>query len=192
MSRLAILGFSDSYSLCMINRVNTSPTDPSLDSSAGPRLLNKSVIDHAEILQPGAILSMIVHDPREVSFEGADSPMTIVPNEENKFLEQGDLFPNVDEAPCEEGHILAETQMHPGRHDLLISDCSELWDSGCKINPPVTEEILCMEKHHRHMKFFCLDSENDQEQGTQVKDCSSRSCPVILLKHGKERLVSLG
>jgi ribonuclease P/MRP protein subunit POP1 len=181
----------------MINRaLNTSntskPTDPSLDSSTGPHLLKQSMIDHAEILQPGAILSMIVHDPREVSFEATDSPLTIVPNQENKFVERGDLVLNVDEAPCEEGHILSSARLHPGRHDLLISDCGELWDSGCKINPPVTEEIHCMEKHNRRIKFFCLDSGNDQEQAAQVKDCSSRSCPIILLKHAKERLVSLG
>ncbi|KAM0858248.1 hypothetical protein ACQ4PT_047954 [Festuca glaucescens] len=176
----------------MINRVlntsNTSkPTDPSLDSSTGPHLLKQSMIDHAEILQPGAILSMIVHDPREVSFEATDSPLTIVPNQENKFVERGDLVLNVDEAPCEEGHILSSARLHPGRHDLLISDCGELWDSGCKINPPVTEEIHCMEKHNRRIKFFCLDSGNDQEQAAQVKDCSSRSCPIILLKHAQER-----
>jgi ribonuclease P/MRP protein subunit POP1 len=177
----------------VLNTSNTSkPTDPSPDSSTGPHLLKESVIDHAQILQPGAILSMIVQDPREVSFEGADSRPTITPNQENKFVERGNLVLNVDGAPCEEGHILSSTQMHSGRHNFLISDCTELWDSSCKINPPVTEEIFCIEKHHRRINFFCLDSGNDQEQATQEKDCSSRSCPVILLKHAKERLVSLG
>uniref|UniRef100_A0ACD6A0Q1 Uncharacterized protein n=1 Tax=Avena sativa TaxID=4498 RepID=A0ACD6A0Q1_AVESA len=195
IARLEVMGCKAMQSLKSIlhpvskvlNTSNTSkPTDSSLDSSTGPPLLEESVIDHAEILQ-GGIVSMIVHDPREVSFEGADSPLTIVPKQENKFSEQGDLTLNGDDAPYGEAHILSSTQMHPERHDLPISDCRELWDSGCKINPPVPEEILCMEKHHRRIKFFCLDSGNDQEQATQVKDCSSRSCPVILLKHAKER-----
>ncbi|CAM0874160.1 unnamed protein product [Alopecurus aequalis] len=196
IARLEVMGCKATQSLKSIlhpvskvlNTSNTSKsTDPSLDSSTGSHLLKESGIDHAQTLQPGAILSMIVHDPREVSFEAADSPLTIVPNQESKFLEWGDLVPNVDEAPCEEGRILSSTQMHPGRNDLLMSDYCELWDSGCKINPPVTEEVLCMEKHHRRIKFFCLDSGNDQEQETQVKDCSNRSCPVILLKHASER-----
>ncbi|KAF7043085.1 hypothetical protein CFC21_052519 [Triticum aestivum] len=160
----------------------SKPTDHSVYSSTGPHVLEASVIDHAEILQPGAILSMIVHDPREVSSQGTDSPSETVTNQENKLLEGGDL-----EAPSEERHIFSSMQMHSGRHDLLLSDCREMWDSGCKIIPPVAEEILCMEKHHRRINFFCLDSENDQGQATQANGCFSRSCPVILLKHAKER-----
>lgn len=174
----------------MIDRVistrNTSkPSDPSLDSSTGCHLLKASAIDHAEILQPGAILSMIVGDPREVPFEGTDSPLKSVPDQENKHLEEGGLVPNVDEAPSEERDIMSS--MHPGRHDLLLSDCRGMWDSCYKINPPVAEEILCMEKHHRRIKFFCLDSGNDQGKETQEKDLFSQSCPAILLKQAKER-----
>lgn len=179
----------------MINRVlDTSdmskPFDRSLDISTGTHHLEASLIDHAEILQPGAILSMQVHDPREVSSEVTDSPLETVKNQDNKLLEEGDLVPNVDEAPSEERPIFSSMQMHSGRHDLLLSDCREMWDSDCKINAPVAEEILCMKKHHRRINFFCLDSENDQVQATQANDCFSRSCPVILLKHAKERLVS--
>ncbi|KAI4998983.1 hypothetical protein ZWY2020_054847 [Hordeum vulgare] len=165
----------------------SKPFDRSLDISTGTHHLEASFIDHAEILQPGAILSMLVHDPREVSSEVTDSPLETVKNQDNKLLEEGDLVPNVDEAPSEERPIFSSMQMHSGRHDLLLSDCREMWDSDCKINSPVAEEILCMKKHHRRINFFCLDSENDQVQATQANDCFSRSCPVILLKHAKER-----
>lgn len=70
--------------------------------------------------------------------------------------------------------------MHPGRHDLLLSDCTELWDSIYKINPPVAEEILCMEKHHRRITFFYLDSGNDQGQATQEKGCFRFSSKSLL------------
>lgn len=85
--------FLNECSSSMINRVlNTSAvstsTDP-LDSSTGSHLLKSSVVDHAEILQTGAILSMIVRDPREVSSQGTDSSSkTVSPNQGNKILEE--------------------------------------------------------------------------------------------------------
>ncbi|KAK3120705.1 hypothetical protein QOZ80_9AG0692410 [Eleusine coracana subsp. coracana] len=42
------------------------------------------------------------------------------------------------------------------------------------------------------MKFFCLDSGNDRGPTTQDKDSLDRSCPVVLLKHGKEGTLALG
>ncbi|XP_062183018.1 ribonucleases P/MRP protein subunit POP1 isoform X2 [Phragmites australis] len=172
--------------------IMSTSTDAPLDSSAGSVLSKVSIIDHAEILQPGAILSMMVHDPREVSVQRTDSSSKAVSlNKENRLSEE-DLVPNADETSSEVGNILSSMWMHPGRHDLLLSDCRELWGSSHNINPPVAEEILCMEKHHERIMFFCLDSGNDQGQTTQEKDSSNRSCPVILLKHGKEGMLTPG
>jgi ribonuclease P/MRP protein subunit POP1 len=172
------------------NHKSTS-TDTSLDSSTVPHLLEASIIDHAEILQPGAILSMIVHDPREVSVKGTVSSSKLVSlDKENEDLE--DVVPNADEALSEVGNMLSSMWMHPGKHDIFLSDCRELWDSSQNINPPVAEEVLCTEKQRDRIKFFCLDSGNDQGQTTQEKDSFSRSCPVVLLKHAKKGMPSLG
>ncbi|TVU23492.1 hypothetical protein EJB05_25863, partial [Eragrostis curvula] len=171
------------------NNASTS-TDAPLDSSNVSLLSKASLIDHAGILHPGAILSMIVHDPREVSAQGTP-PKLVALNEESKVLEE-DVVPNTDEAPSEVGNILSSMWMHSGRHDLFLSDCNELWDSSQIINTPVAEEVLSAEKHHERMKFFCLDSGNDQGQTTQEKDSFGRSCPVVLLKHAKEETLALG
>ncbi|TKW23068.1 hypothetical protein SEVIR_4G269200v4 [Setaria viridis] len=169
----------------------STSTDTPPDSSTVPHLLEASIIDHAEILQPGAILSMIVHDPREVSVQGTVSSKLVSLDKENEGLEE-DVVPNADEAPSEVGNMLSSMWMQPGKHDIFLSDCRELWDSSQSINPPVAEEVLCMEKQHERIKFFCLDSGNDQGQTTQEKDSFSRSCPVVLLKHAKKGMPSLG
>ncbi|GJN25825.1 hypothetical protein PR202_gb13705 [Eleusine coracana subsp. coracana] len=165
-------------------------TDAPLDSSNSSDLSKASLTDHAGILQPGAVVSMIVHDPRVVSDQGTSSKFVAL-NKENEVLEE-DVVTNVDEAPSEVGNILSSMWMHPGRHDLFLSDCNELWDSSHNINPPVAEEVLCVEKHHERMKFFCLDSGNDPGPTTQEKDSLDRSCPVVLLKHAKEGTLALG
>jgi ribonuclease P/MRP protein subunit POP1 len=170
------------------SNVSTS-TDAPLYSSNVSHLSKASLIDNAGILRPGAILSMIVHDPREVSVQGT-SCNSVTLRKEDKILEED--VPNADEASSEVGSILSSMWMHPGKHDLFLSDCTELWDSNHNINRPVAEEVLCMEKHHERMKFFCLDSGNDQGPTTQEKDSLSRSCPVVLLKHAKEGTPALG
>ncbi|KAF0896452.1 hypothetical protein E2562_024316 [Oryza meyeriana var. granulata] len=205
MARLEVMGCNAMQSLKSIlhpvnnpsmstNLVNTNnlttSTDP-LDSSTGSNLLKTSVIDHADILQSGAILSMIVHDPRDNSVQGTDSSKTVSWSQDNQLMEEYKV-PNADEAPSEMGNILSLIWLNPGSHDLVLSDCRELWDPNLEINPPVDEEIRCMERHHRRIKFFCLDSGNDQGQTTQEKDSISRSFPVILLKHAKGGLLSVG
>ena len=187
------------FNKCRASKINMVPdtnhkstsTDTSTNSSTVPHLLEASIIDHAEILQPGAILSMIVHDPREVSVKGTVSSSKLVSlDKENEGLE--DVVPNTDEALSEVGNMFSSMWMHPGKHDIFLSDCRELWDSSQSINPPVAEEVLCTEKQRDRIKFFCLDSGNDQGQTTQENDSFSRSCPVVLLKHAKKGMPSLG
>jgi len=178
-----------------INMISTSDistsTDTPLDSSTVPHLLKASVIDNAETLQPGAILSMVVHDPREVSVKGIDSSQLVSLGKQSKDLGE-DVAPDANEASSEVANILPLMWMHPGKHDIFLSDCRELWDSRQSINPPVSDEVLCKEKHCERIKFFCLDSRNDQGQTTQEKDNLIRSCPVILLKHAREGMPALG
>nr|CAB3468803.1 unnamed protein product [Digitaria exilis] len=171
---------------------DSTSTDTPPDSSTAPHLLEASIIDHAEILHPGAILSMVVHDPREISVQGTVSSSKLVSlDKKNEDLEE-DVVPNADEAPSEVGNMLSSMWIRPGKHDIILSDCTELWDSSQSINPPVAEEVLCMEKQRERIKFFCLDSGNDQVQTMQEKDRFSRFCPVVLLKHAKKGMPSLG
>uniref|UniRef100_J3NA70 Uncharacterized protein n=2 Tax=Oryza brachyantha TaxID=4533 RepID=J3NA70_ORYBR len=180
-----------SMSTKLVNANNlTASTDP-LDSPTGSHFLQASVIDHADIFQTGAILSMTVRDPRDNSVQGVDSSKTHSLNQDNQLMEEYQVS-NANEVPSEMRNILSSIWLNPGSYDLVLSDCKELWDSNLKINPPVNEEILCMERHHRRIKFFCLDSGNDVGQRAQENDSISRSFPVILLKHAKSNLLSVG
>ncbi|KAL5203640.1 hypothetical protein ABZP36_008511 [Zizania latifolia] len=85
----------------------TTSTNPHLDSSTGSHLLKASVIDHADILQTGAILSMMVRDPRDISVQGTvSSSETDSLNQDNQPMEE-DQVPNADEAPSKEEAILS-------------------------------------------------------------------------------------
>ncbi|KAJ1276803.1 hypothetical protein BS78_05G243300 [Paspalum vaginatum] len=203
IARMEIMGGKAMQSLRKILRptnlgnINTDTSDlytsadAPPDSSTALHLSKTSIIDHAEVLHPGAILSMTVHDPREGSVHRTESCSELVSlGKENKVLEE-DITPHAGGAPSEVGNMLS-MWMHPGRHDIFLSDCTELWDSSQSISPPVAEDVLCMEKHHERMKFFCLDSGNDQGQTTQEKDSFCRSCPVVLMKHAKEEMLTLG
>ena len=53
----------------------SASTDTPLDSLTVPHLSKASVIDNADILQPGAMLSMVVHDPREESVPLTESSL---------------------------------------------------------------------------------------------------------------------
>ncbi|XP_078180291.1 ribonucleases P/MRP protein subunit POP1-like [Carex rostrata] len=64
-----------------------------------------------------------------------------------------------------------------------LYDKSELWDSHCKIVPPVLESILCTEKNKKWLNTLFLKPTNQEVPAGQQKDGSSRSCTVILLKH---------
>lgn len=193
MPRHANLCLCSSSKMNMVSDTSdiSALTDTLVESSTVPHLLKASVIDNAEILQPGSILSMLVHDPREVSVKEIDSSKLVSLDKQSKVLEE-DVAPNTNEAPSEVANILSSMWMHPGKHDIFLSDCRELWDSDQSINPPVSDEVLCKEKHHERIKFFCLDSGNDQGQTTQEKDNFIRSCSVILLKHAREGMPALG
>ncbi|CAD6216564.1 unnamed protein product [Miscanthus lutarioriparius] len=145
----------------------SASTDTPLDSLTVPHLSKASVIDNADILQPASL------------------------DKQSKVLEE-DVAPNANEASSEVANMLPLMWMYPGKHDIFLSDCRELWDSRQSINPPVSDEVLCKEKHCERMKFFCLDSGNDQGRTTQEKDNFIRSCPVILLKHAGEGMPALG
>ncbi|WVZ49698.1 hypothetical protein U9M48_001032 [Paspalum notatum var. saurae] len=186
------------FDKCSLGKINTDTSDlytsadAPPDSSTALHLSKTSIIDHAGILHPGAILSVTVHDPREGSVHQTELSSELVSlGKENKILQE-DITPNAGGAPSEVGNILSSMWMHPGQHDVFLSDCTELWDSSQSINPPVAEDVLCMEKHHERIKFFCLDSGNNQVQTTQEKDSFSRSCPVVLVKHAKEEMLTLG
>ncbi|KAJ0976374.1 hypothetical protein J5N97_018339 [Dioscorea zingiberensis] len=71
----------------------------------------------------------------------------------------------------------------PEANGVFLSNSESLWDSSDKLNPPLQESILSAEKHLKRLEFFCLDQSNNPTSVIGSRDGSSRSCPVLLLKH---------
>ncbi|CAL9065706.1 unnamed protein product [Musa banksii] len=71
----------------------------------------------------------------------------------------------------------------PETNGIFLSDSISLWDCSNNLNPPVPESIICKEKHDRRLKDFYLEPSSHAGAATEVKDCPSRTCPVLLLRH---------
>ncbi|WJZ95111.1 hypothetical protein VitviT2T_013902 [Vitis vinifera] len=99
------------------------------------QLTKCSSLEHEEQIPSCAILSLTVNDPCNLP----EKKTTVVPEvASNKVL--GDASKN--EA--------METTSLVGNQDM------DLWDASNGLSPPMEENVLCMEKHHRHLGFFCL------------------------------------
>ncbi|KAL6334559.1 hypothetical protein AAG906_018898 [Vitis piasezkii] len=73
-----------------------------------------------------------------------------------------------------------ETTSLVGNQDM------DLWDASNGLSPPVEEDVLCMEKHHRHLGFFCL-SESQSGILNTSSDVQHGSCPILLLKNNNQK-----
>lgn len=60
-----------------------------------------------------------------------------------------------------------------------------LWDANSELAPPEEENMLCWEKHQSRMNSLCLDDSAAKVPKVSSRPKSSRSCPLLLLKHKK-------
>eukprot|EP00261_Vitis_vinifera_P023172 XP_010654974.2 PREDICTED: uncharacterized protein LOC104877333 [Vitis vinifera] len=129
------------------------------------QLTKCSSLEHEEQIPSCAILSLTVNDPCNLP----EKKTTVVPEvASNKVL--GDASKN--EA--------METTSLVGNQDM------DLWDASNGLSPPMEENVLCMEKHHRHLGFFCL-SESQSGILNTSSDVQHGSCPILLLKNNNQK-----
>ncbi|WJZ95097.1 hypothetical protein VitviT2T_013890 [Vitis vinifera] len=122
-------------------------------------------LEHEEQIPSCAILSLTVDDPHNLP----EKKTTVVPEvASNRVL--GDASEN--EA--------METTSLVGNQDM------DLWDASNGLSPPVEEDVLCMEKHHQHLGFFCL-SESQSGILNTSSDVQHGSCPILLLKNNNQK-----
>lgn len=60
-----------------------------------------------------------------------------------------------------------------------------LWDTNSELTPPEDENILCWEKHQSRLNSLCIDDPAAEVLKISSRPRSSRSCPLLLLKHRK-------
>ena len=129
------------------------------------QLTKCSSLDHEDQIPSCAILSLTVDDPRNLP----EKKTSVVPEvASNRVL--GDASEN--EAK--------ENTSLEGNQDL------DLWDARNGFSPPVEENVLCMEKHHQRLAFFCL---SDSQSGilNTSSDAQHGSCPILLLKSSNQK-----
>ncbi|CAD5192791.1 unnamed protein product [Musa acuminata subsp. malaccensis] len=106
---------------------------------------------------------------------------------DDSLLNQSSLTP-CSNSQAQKSILLCHAEKLPS-HAILsltwnfLSDSISLWDCSNNLNPPVPESIICKEKHDRRLKDFYLEPSSHAGAATEVKDCPSRTCPVLLLKH---------
>ncbi|XP_019055970.1 PREDICTED: uncharacterized protein LOC104613045 isoform X2 [Nelumbo nucifera] len=152
-------------------------------------LLQKSfILEHDEYLPSRAILSLTVLDPRNlpekrtehVQVPSAGLQCDLVEDESKQTA-----------APMT-SRLYDDKFLYPGwlkikEKSVFFSDSNGLWDTCKGINPPLEESILCMEKHQQHLAFLYLDKSQSEILTNKVKEQSSRSCPILLLKDNDQR-----
>ncbi|XP_072997740.1 ribonucleases P/MRP protein subunit POP1 isoform X2 [Typha latifolia] len=154
-----------------------------LNAFTSSHLQNDYVLD---LLQSNAILSLMVHDPREVPCQGTEPACEVSSASHEKILQEED---NLDSNAMVSGdslknkEILSTLWSNPENHDIFLSDGKTLWDSSSRINPPIPEDIICRDKHQRRLELFHLNSTNNGRPA--IEESFSRSCPILLLKHAE-------
>ncbi|PIA27087.1 hypothetical protein AQUCO_08300052v1 [Aquilegia coerulea] len=155
-----------------------------VETEANHQLEGSIILKHAIHLPDNAVVSLKVKDPRHLDKDGPKS----VSEEASESL-AGDGVkdePNEHSAltacPNQNEKIISSFLLDSEARKFVCSDSKELWDIHSGVNPPVDENLLCMEKHQKRVDFFHLDKNTGMETTTNIE---SRSCPVVLLKEGK-------
>ncbi|XP_010506764.1 PREDICTED: ribonucleases P/MRP protein subunit POP1-like [Camelina sativa] len=150
---------------------------PATSSSEEPSILRKCSMENAEVkfvtdlykeetISSCAVLAQFVMDPR--------------------------LIPN---SPCDDSTVSVETAKTEPTNSLEITTKTgaeiftevfkRLWDANSDLTPPEEENVLCWEKHQNRMDSLCLENPAAEVPKVSSRARSSRSCPLLLLKHKK-------
>ncbi|XP_058082117.1 ribonucleases P/MRP protein subunit POP1 isoform X2 [Magnolia sinica] len=151
-----------------------------------PQLQKTFVLEHAEHLPSHAIVSLTVQDPRDITMKAIESVPDAPTCPESNLLEEDDAKEDASltsGAPNTYREVIGSFWLKPDASSVHFSDSEDLWTSNDQTNPPMEENLLCMEKHQRRLSFFNLDNTNSGTLTTKSKEGSARSCPILLLKN---------
>nr|AAY82263.1 hypothetical protein At2g47290 [Arabidopsis thaliana] len=150
---------------------------PATSTSENPSILRKCSMEKAEVknvadlyteenVSSGAILAQFVIDPRLILTSPHDDRTVSVETIKTEPTESVETTTNTE----------AETFPE-------VFNC--LWDANSELTPPEEENMLCWEKHQSRMDSLCLDDPAAEVPKVSSRPRSSRSCPLLLLKHKK-------
>nr|XP_025658423.1 uncharacterized protein LOC112754845 isoform X4 [Arachis hypogaea] len=142
---------------------------------------SSSISDNEDKFSSVAILSLNVKDPRQLCRKGTVS--SVEPS-------SAEAVNGAQETIHEE---LEKTS------DLALSTWSKLennqyhnndlwYAKSRRLRTPLSESMLCNEKHHKRLAHYCLDDVDSREANSLTEEQCSRSCPILLVKHHRKEL----
>ncbi|KAI3968273.1 hypothetical protein MKX01_018576 [Papaver californicum] len=157
------------------------------ESNTETQIPKSYILEHAEHLPSGAILSITVKDPRDLpkkGFEGVlDAPSEKIDAQENCLDGCATLGWSLDKNQENISSLWSEAEAN----SVLLSDNEHMWRSQNTSSLPLEENLLCMEKHERRMAYFNMNNRNSRVSSSECMPQSSRSCPILLLKENDQR-----
>lgn len=141
-----------------------------------------SYIENDDQIPSSAIFSLSVDDPRFLDKDITNASEAKV---------QDILSYKKDESgrngtPKRDMKLLVCSFLEPeGSHGL--SECIDLWDTKKDIDPPIEENILCMEKHRQRMELFRIGDTSTGRQQPSIERRFSRFCPILLLRSDSQK-----
>ncbi|XP_026413202.1 ribonucleases P/MRP protein subunit POP1-like [Papaver somniferum] len=157
------------------------------DSNTECQISKSYILEHAEHLPSGAILSMTVKDPRDLPKKGIEGVMDAhsgkIDAQENCLDGCATLGRSLDKNQ----EIISSLWSEAEADSVLLSDNEDMWRSQNSSSLPLEENLLCMEKHERRVAYFNMNGTNSRVSSSECMPQSSRSCPVLLLKENDQR-----
>lgn len=157
-----------------------------LKDNISSQLEKTSILEHADRLPSHSILSLTVHDPRDISLKGVKDVPTkpSCPKSDQLAKEDSKEGASLMSGDANnKSEVISSIWSNPEVNDFHFSGKS-LWTSSDRINPPMEDEALCMLKRQRRLAFFYLDNPNSGLSAI-TEESASRSCPILLLKNNQ-------
>lgn len=147
--------------------------------------VNSSLVKYASFIEnddqnlSSAIFSLFVNDPRFLNKDTTD-PLEAKGQNILSYRKDEKGIPKRDMKLLSCSSLQCEGS--PG-----LSECIDLWDAKEGFDPPIEENILCMEKHHQRMKLFRVGDVKSGRQQPSVERRFSSVCPILLLKSDNQK-----
>ncbi|KAA8538566.1 hypothetical protein F0562_028240 [Nyssa sinensis] len=145
-----------------------------------------SILKSEDHISSSSIISLTVDDPRALP----ERRIAVFPKATTSMLghvreDEVEEHPTLG-IPNRNTEILSSLWSEPEERSDL-SPHINLWDASKWLAPPVEESVLCEERHHQRLDFFCLGDSNLGALNASTKGRCSRLCPIILLKNDNQK-----
>ncbi|KAL6965717.1 ribonuclease P [Sarracenia purpurea var. burkii] len=163
-------GFSQGYDVLKLASQKQLAKCLDAESDTNSRIEKFPILENEDHISPSAIISLTISDPRDL------------PEKKALLVSEATSTSTLGSMKEDEGK-----ELWKNGGDGALSVSMDLWDASKGILPPVEENILCMEKHHKKLAFFCLDNTNLGKQNASTEGLFCRLCPILLLNNSNRK-----